>query len=350
MPVTQAWRSRVDTRRITTLEPMDRQAEVSPSAGGSSGPGSVAVVIPGHNAEAYIGETIESVMAQSFQQWTLLVVDDCSSDRTRSVVEAFAEQDPRISLIAHARNRGAAAARNTGAGATDSEYLLFLDADDVLEPDMLAATAGHLDRHPGTNAVYVRQSYLDATGKRLGDEPGRWPWARCVATRFWVAMVPDSEPTVPFESIYLVAAIIPSIAVVRRDAFDRIGRWDEEFGQICEDTDFFLRLRLDGMIHFLPRVLVGYRQHPTQATVTKGDLFAAQYAKVHQRIAAVAGPDTSLVADAEWFRQHRFVPYRRLTAARDALRAGDVRGLARNLKGAVASYSPAHPPGSLFRT
>ncbi len=309
----------------------------------------MSVVIPSYNAEAYIGETLRSLLAQSFRQWTAVVVDDGSSDRTCGIVGAFTEQDPRISLVVHPRNRGAAAARNTGAEHSQSEYLLFLDADDVLHPDMLLATSDHLDRNPSVNGVYVRQSYLDASGTHLGDEPGRWPWARCVATRFWVAMMPDSDPTVPFESIYLVAAIIPSIAVVRRDAFDRIGRWDEEFGQICEDTDFFLRLRLDGMIHFLSRVLVGYRQHPTQATVEKADLFASQYAKVHQRIAAAAGPGTSLVADAEWFRRHRFIPYRRLTAAGEALRHGDLRGVARNVKDAVTEYSPRRPPPALYR-
>ncbi len=318
------------------------------STDGPTEPGSVSVIIPSYNAESYISETLRSVLAQSFRQWTAVVVDDASSDRTCAIVEEFAERDPRISLVVHPRNRGAAAARNTGAEHSRSEYLLFLDADDVLHPDMLTATSSHLDRSR-VNGVYVRHSYLDATGTHLGDEPGTWPWARCVSTRFWVAMVPDSDSTVPFESIYLVAAIIPSIAVVRRDAFYRIGRWDEEFGQICEDTDFFLRLRLDGMIHFLPRVLVGYRRHPTQATVEKADLFASQYAKVHQRIAAVAGPGTSLVADAEWFRRHRFIPYRRLTAAGEALRHGDLRGVARNVKDAVTEYSPRRPPSTLFR-
>ena len=328
---------------ITTLSAMNGVAGASPDAG------SVTVVIPTFNAESFIAETIESVLSQSFDRWTVVVVDDGSSDDTRSIVERFTRQDPRISLIAHVQNKGAAAARNTGAERSQSDYLLFLDADDVLEPDMLRATGSHLDRHVGANAVYVRQAYIDSSGTHLGDEPGAWPWARCVATRFGVAMIPDSELVVPFESIYLVAAIIPSLAVVRRGAFDRIGRWDEEFGQICEDTDFFLRLRLDGMIHFLPRVLVRYRQHPSQATVQKADHFARQYDKVHQKIASIAGPGTSLVRDAEWFRQHRFIPHRRLEAARDALKRGDLRGATRNLKGAIVTYSPRRPPSGLYR-
>jgi len=316
--------------------------------GDIEGSGTVAVIVPSYNAECYIGQTIRSVLAQSFAHWSLVIVDDGSKDGTCAVVETLAREDPRISLLRHPENLGAAAARNTGAEQSESDYLLFLDADDILEPEMLRTTANHLDRHPDVNGVYVRQSYIDDAGASLGNERGEWPWARCVATRFGVTMIPDSEPTVPFESIYLVAVMIPSLTLVRRDAFTRSGGWNESFGPICEDTDFYLRLRLDGMIHFLPQVLVRYRCHPSQVTAVSADKFAAQYAKVHQSIAA-AGNDPRLVGDAEWFRAHRFVPYRHLTAARDALKQGQMRTVARNLKGAMVTYSPRRPPASLFR-
>lgn len=328
---------------------MNGRSAGAPHSGAADRPGTVSVVVPCYNAERHIAETIRSVLAQSSPSWSLVVVDDGSSDGTCAVVETFTREDPRITLIRHPQNRRSAAARNTGATGGDSDYLLFLDADDILEPEMLRTTSTYLDRHPDVSGVCVRQSYIDESGAGLGDEPGAWPWARCVATRFGVTMLPDSEPAVPFESIYLVAVVIPSLAVVRRDAYLRSGGWDESFGLMCEDTDFYLRLRLDGEIHFLPRVLVRYRRHPTQMSTVAGDRFAEQYAKVHQKIAALVGPDSTLVEDAEWFRAHRFVPYRHLTAAREALGQGDVRGVARNLKAAVTTYSPRRPPPTLFR-
>ncbi len=330
--------------------PMGRPCSESMPSGGTDGSRTVAVIVTSYNAERYITETVRSVLAQSFPHWSLVIVDDGSTDGTCAVVELLAREDSRISLIRHPENLGVAAARNTGAKTSESDYLLFLDADDILEPSMLRTTTDHLDRHLDINGVYVRQSYIDDSGAGLGDEVGAWPWARCVATRFGVTMIPDSEPTVPFESIYLVAVMIPSLTLVRRDAFTRSGGWDESFGPICEDTDFYLRLRLDGMIHFLPQVLVRYRRHPTQVTAVAADKFAAQYAKVHQSIADAAGTDSTLVGDAEWFRVHRFIPYRHLTAARDALKQGEMRTVARNLKGAMAGYSPRRPPASLFRS
>src|SRR5437764_627301 len=97
----------------------------------------VSVIVIAYNGEAYLAQAIDSVLAQSFQDFELLVVDDGSSDRTRPIAEAFrAATRPRVRVLAHADggNRGMSAARNLGLSQARGEFIAFLDADDVWLP------------------------------------------------------------------------------------------------------------------------------------------------------------------------------------------------------------------------
>ena len=97
----------------------------------------VSVITPAYNAAAFIGDAIRSVQAQSFQEWEMIVVDDCSGDGTGAVVERFASEDPRIRLIRRAENGGSAASRNIALKAATGRYIAFLDADDLWLPEKL---------------------------------------------------------------------------------------------------------------------------------------------------------------------------------------------------------------------
>lgn len=99
----------------------------------------VSIVMPLYNAEEYIAEAVESVLAQSFGDWELIIVDDCSTDGSRGLAESFAQGDLRISVYVNERNSGAAATRTAGLQYVTGRYLAFLDADDVWLPDKLTA-------------------------------------------------------------------------------------------------------------------------------------------------------------------------------------------------------------------
>jgi len=94
----------------------------------------VSVIMPAHNSEESISIAIESVLAQSYPNWELIVVDDVSSDQTRSIVETFAKRDARVSLVALKEHHGPALARNVGIERAVGRYIAFLDSDDAWLP------------------------------------------------------------------------------------------------------------------------------------------------------------------------------------------------------------------------
>src|ERR1039457_6418785 len=97
---------------------------------------SISVIIPAYNAELFLGQAIESVINQTHTNWEVIIVDDGSTDSTFSIASEFVHRDSRIRLIRQ-NNAGASSARNYGfaESSPSSEYVLFLDADDVLAPN-----------------------------------------------------------------------------------------------------------------------------------------------------------------------------------------------------------------------
>ncbi|MDI1254752.1 MAG: glycosyltransferase family 2 protein [Flavobacterium sp.] len=116
----------------------------------------VSVITPAFNSEKFIAETIRSVQNQTFPDWELLIVDDCSSDKTVAIVAAFAENDPRIQLIQLQKNSGTGIARNTAVAKASGKYIAFLDADDLWKPEKLEKQIGFIKTHrlPFTFSFY----------------------------------------------------------------------------------------------------------------------------------------------------------------------------------------------------
>jgi len=106
-------------------------------SGGDGRPPRVSVVVPARNASRYLGDCLESVLAQTMQSVEVLLVDDASTDGTLEIARGFAERDDRVRLLRHDRARGAGGARNTGIDAARGDYLFFVDADDWLRADAL---------------------------------------------------------------------------------------------------------------------------------------------------------------------------------------------------------------------
>jgi len=97
----------------------------------------VSIITPAYNAERFIAETIKSVLNQTYPHWEMIIVDDCSRDRTVQIVKEYTKKDPRIRLIELEQNSGSAIARNTAMDHARGKYLAFLDSDDYWLPEKL---------------------------------------------------------------------------------------------------------------------------------------------------------------------------------------------------------------------
>ncbi len=97
----------------------------------------ISVITPAYNAAACIAETVASVQKQTYTDWEMIIVDDCSSDDTYAVAQALAAQDERIKVVRHEKNQGVAAARNTALDLAQGDYVAFLDSDDLWTAEKL---------------------------------------------------------------------------------------------------------------------------------------------------------------------------------------------------------------------
>ena len=199
--------------------------------------------------------------------WEHWVVDDGGTDDGASLVEELAVTEPRLHLlrqpnghICNARNNGFARCSPA------AEYLLFLDHDDLLEPDFLEKMSAHLDTHSEVGVVYCGFTAIGPDDAPLAPEP--WMEAQRYVPKPWgYGRVPPSLPETPFLSLISYHQAIPSSVLFRRSVYERAGGWDEETGRkVYEDKDLLLRCALLAPVHFLNRPLVQYRLHETNAS------------------------------------------------------------------------------------
>ncbi|MCG3727439.1 glycosyltransferase family 2 protein [Vibrio cincinnatiensis] len=107
----------------------------------------VSIITPSYNCANYIFETISSVLSQTYSEWEMIIVDDCSTDNSVSVIKSHIEKDSRIKLIQLNENSGAAIARNTAIEAAQGRYIAFLDSDDLWEPEKLATQISFMQKN-----------------------------------------------------------------------------------------------------------------------------------------------------------------------------------------------------------
>ena len=129
----------------------------------------VSIVTPTYNSEKYIKKTIESVQAQTYQNWEMIVVDDCSTDKTREIVEGISVSDPRVQLLCQEMNAGAGAARTRSMRASTGRFIAYLDADDIWKQEKLEKQVKFmLDKDCGFSCASYEVIYDD--GNKLGKE------------------------------------------------------------------------------------------------------------------------------------------------------------------------------------
>ncbi len=127
----------------------------------------VSIVVPVYQVERFIEETIAAVQRQSYKNWELLLVDDCSKDNSCALIERAAAEDSRIRLIRQETNQGAAAARNCGVRKAKGRFLCFLDSDDLWEPEKLSEEILFMQKKQA-GFVFTGYEFADEKGIGLG--------------------------------------------------------------------------------------------------------------------------------------------------------------------------------------
>ena len=195
----------------------------------------VSIIIPAYNPGAYLEKTLESVVAQTFQDWEAIVVDDGSKEDISQTTDRF----PGVRLIRQ-ENAGPAVARNQGMLAARGEWIAFLDADDIWLPGKLEAQLKFMAKHPDIQLSHTQFELMEADGTLSGTRSGQ-------AIRSYPDLLRGSH-------------IRTSTVLMRRDCLAKVGLFNPDY-RGPEDYEFFLRFVRHYASDYLDMPLMYYRVH-----------------------------------------------------------------------------------------
>ena len=204
----------------------------------------ISVIIPTHNRAEMVCRCVQSVLDSDFRDLEVIVVDDASTDDTWHRLAARFDGNPKVVRLHSDRNSFQAVARNIGARHAKGDYLLFLDDDNTIAPDMCAKLVDALRAHPDLGLVAPVSVHVLSDGRRevwtLGSDFNRLtsqPLDRAPRSR---------EVDIPTGQALLPTTYSPNAFCVRRELFEKIGGFDETFVQIFEESDFGWRILATG--------------------------------------------------------------------------------------------------------
>ena len=232
----------------------------------------VSIVLPTYNRAYCIARTIDSVLAQTFSNWQLIICDDASTDNTRLIAQSYCDRDSRIHYHRNSRNQGLPQNRNTGISLSEGELIYFIEDDVVIEPDcleMLVNTLKELKAKgisvggigPRTfepkkqGRLMLLERYVANQKRKRMDTPALIDkWTAFIYENFTLDCGDVTE-----------TMLLPSWSLFTRDTLRAIGGYEEKaynrFNYSHEETDFFVRLRKGGYkLYFQPRA-VAHHQH-----------------------------------------------------------------------------------------
>jgi len=238
----------------------------------------VSVVIPTYNAARYIAEAIESVLAQSYHDYEIIVVDDGSTDNTKEVLRPYMD---RIRYF-YKENGGVSSARNRGIQEARGEYIAFLDADDLWLPEKLKLQIEIMEQHPDFAMIHTDIKVIDVNGTLLKESANKRR---------------QSHNGMVFEEFFKTyrSLVMMSSALIRKSSIESMGLFDESLS-VSEDYDFFLRFFWNYPVYLLDEPLVKYRITP--GSISRSD-------KVKEVICRKQVIDRFVTQHKDFFDQHQ---------------------------------------------
>jgi glycosyltransferase involved in cell wall biosynthesis len=199
------------------------------------------VIIPVYNKALFLGETLKSLLAQTFTDFEVIVINDGSTDGSESVIQSF--NDVRIRYYSK-ENEGVAVARNLGIEKTLGEFICFLDADDYWEPNFLATFKKQIDVLPN-HKVFSCAIAIETAQKTI---PARYSLAR----------ITDFQLVDFFDASRKECILWTSAVAIHKSVFEKTGTFDTQIKK-GEDTELWMRIGLQYTIGFIGSILARYR-------------------------------------------------------------------------------------------
>ncbi|HEX9980439.1 MAG TPA: glycosyltransferase family A protein, partial [Flavobacterium sp.] len=215
------------------------------------------VIIPLYNKENFIGKTIESVLAQTFADFEIIIVDDCSTDNSLAKAKEYISE--KIRIVHHESNKGLSASRNTGIKNAATEFITFLDADDLWKPTFLEKIRELTLKFP--QADLFATSYMEL-----------YPGNLEIAPSVNKSDIPPGDMVLVndfFRKNLRQPIYNHSSVCIRRTLFEQVGNYDERIN-FSEDVDFNIRANAEGLLAFYNSVESYYVVYSENQITTSG--------------------------------------------------------------------------------
>jgi glycosyltransferase involved in cell wall biosynthesis len=218
--------------------------------------------MPTHDSASYLVSTVESVLAQTFENWEVVLSDDGSTDSTVEVARDLVGRDERIVAV-QGRRMGPAVARNAGLHGSDprSEFVVFLDSDDTWEPKALDVLVRALAAEPDCVAAYGLARATDMDGHQFEDDDLPNSMRHRIVLRAGRYVELPAESRTPFDAMLLKNSVVtPGTTLIRRRALAAVGDLDPAMSP-ADDWDLLLRLARQGDFILIDDVILNWRRH-----------------------------------------------------------------------------------------
>ncbi|MBD3883571.1 glycosyltransferase [Phormidium tenue FACHB-886] len=212
-----------------------------------SEPPTVSALMPIYNVDRYLAAAIESILAQTWTDFELIIIDDGSTDGSGKILERYARRDERIKLSSR-ENRGISKTRNELLAQARGEFIAIVDGDDVSMPDRFARQVGFLRGHPNVLCVGSALDWIDEQDRHLGH-----------------CEMPQTDREIQSLLVGGISMLHHPCTMVRRSALLQVGGYDESL-VASVDLDLWLRLGELGELANLPDTLLRYRLHSKSIT------------------------------------------------------------------------------------
>ncbi|MDO8344179.1 MAG: glycosyltransferase [Cellvibrio sp.] len=221
-------------------------------------PGLVSIVVANYNHAAYLARRMESLIAQTYQNIEIFVIDDCSPDNSLEILCKY-QSNPKVTLVVREVNGGWIAVSNQGLEMSSGEFVIFANCDDDCDPRMIERLVDGMRSNPSAGISYCRSLLIDENNNVLGDDYSIRERAfrqRCASNVLLGKM--------EMGRFLLYSCVIPNLsaALIRRECLAAVGNFSSEY-KVCSDWELFFRISTDFDVFYISESLNKFREHKT---------------------------------------------------------------------------------------